>query len=91
MSHRVTKIIWYNGCRGHWCDGCAGGVLADHKFYLWSRVDLRIYCGGCVKNMDVVYDYYYEVKYDPYHVYIYYDLMTLKDHHPALTPKLTKI
>lgn len=50
----------------------------------------RIYCENCVKELDVVYNYYAEYTADRTH-YTYYDLENFRKYHSRLAPSLKKI
>lgn len=57
----------------------------------WGLLWQRIYCSGCVKELDTVYNYYIEIHHDVGLTYTFYDLESLHWYFPSLVPSLTKI
>lgn len=94
MAYHIMKVA-RNVERYATCSECSADEL---KTYFRSAINLlggllwqRIYCSGCVKELDTVYNYYIEIHHDVGLTYTFYDLESLHWYFPSLVPSLTKI
>lgn len=99
MTHRAIKISWFSGPTGFLCYGCEKPISTPCEFDVWWPLNQwRRYCDGCIRGVEMVYDYYLvygqpqglEIN-DRYGCVVYYDMETALRHCSHLMPTLEKI
>lgn len=93
MAYRFVREEAASGFYNYHCYGCGQLTTSSHYYSVYSASDFHScydHCDECIKDVDVVYDYYLEV-YTGMHLYTYHDVETARYQHPLQFPRPVKI